>query len=167
MARDLIRESVAADTFRVSAQPMLLFAELTDALALCVHDERRGVGGLLHLRFLGDSGRPSDATDIELSSLLVILDRFKAEVLGSAPPGDAVQARNLAHVSPSADTDEEGASLVDLLKADLDDCRIICGTQSLRRPEPVVVSFQPCEGRVRICAPNEIPAEALCRRRGA
>jgi hypothetical protein len=146
---------------------MLLFAALTDALALCVHDEARGVGGLLHLRCVGDSGRPSDATDIELSSLLVILDRFKAEVLGSAPPSDAVQARIIAHVSPSADADEDSASLVDLLKADLVDSRIICGTQTLRRPDPVYVCFEPCEGRVRICGPNEIPLEPGRRRHGA
>lgn len=166
LTRDLIREIVAADTYRVAATPMLLFAELTDALALCVHDEARGVGGLLHLRSPGSSGRPSDATDIELNSVLVFLDRFKGEVLGSTAPSDSVQARIVAHASPTAVIDDASASMVDLLKADLDDSKIICGTQTLRRPDPVYVCFQPCEGRMRICAPNEIPGYAQRRRTG-
>jgi chemotaxis receptor (MCP) glutamine deamidase CheD len=167
LARDLIHETVAADTYRVSAHPVLLFAVLCDALALCVHDEARGVGGLLHLRFVGGGDRPSDATDVELSSVLVLLDRFKSELLGPGAPGDSVQARILAHASLSADVDDESASLVDLLKADLVDAKIICGTQTLRRAEPVYVCFQPCEGRVRICAPNEVPGETMRRRQGA
>ena len=163
LAGDLIRETVAADTYRVSAEPVLLFAELTNALALCVHDEARSVGGLLHLRFFG-GGRPSDATDIELNSLLVILDRFKVEVLGSAAPSDAVQARIIAHESPTAVIDDVSASLVDLLKADFEDSKIICGAETLRRADPVYVSFQPCEGLVRVCARSELPAKALRQR---
>jgi hypothetical protein len=51
---------VAPDTYHVSPEPMLLVAELHGALALCLHDEGRAVGGLLHLRFKGGTGRPSD-----------------------------------------------------------------------------------------------------------
>ena len=157
MSRDLIREIVAADTYRVSASPLRLFAALNDSLALCLHDEARGVGGLLHLRFVGGGGRPSDATDIEFSSLLRTLDRFKTGVLGESPPSDAVQARILAHETPSAATDDADASLVDLLKADLIDAGIACGSQTLRRTEPVYVCFQPGEGRVRLCSASELP----------
>ena len=158
MSHDLIREIVAADTYRVSAGPLRLFAALNDSLALCLHDEARGVGGLLHLRFVGGGGRPSDATDIEFSSLLGTLDRFKNGVLGQSAPSDAVQARILAHESPSATTDDSDASLVDLLKADLIDAGIACGSQTLRRTEPVYVCFQPGEGRVRLCAASELPS---------
>ena len=76
---------VAPDTYHVSPEPMLLVAELHGALALCLHDEERGVGGLLHLRFKGGTGRPSDVTDNTLSSVLVVLDRFKRAVLGNSP----------------------------------------------------------------------------------
>jgi hypothetical protein len=158
LSRDLIREIVTADTFRVSAEPLLLFAELTDSLALCLHDEAHGVGGLLHLRSVGGSGRPSDATDIEFSSLLGVLDRFKTGVMGQSGPSDAIQARILAHESPTASLDESDASLVDLLQADLIDAGIACGSQTLRRAEPVYVCFQPGEGRVRLCAATELPA---------
>lgn len=157
MAHDLIREIVAADTYQVSADPRLLYAVLIDALALCVHDEDRGVGGLLHLRFVGDSGRASDATDIEFSSLLGTLDKFKTALLGEARPSNAVQARIIAHESPSTASDAAEASLVDLLKADLIDAGISCGSQTLRRQEPVHVCFQPCQGRVRLCAASDLP----------
>jgi hypothetical protein len=166
LSRDLIREIVAADTYRVSADPLLLFAELTDSLALCLHDEARGVGGLLHLRSVGGGGRPSDATDIEFSSLLGMLDRFKKAVMGESGPSDAIQARILAHEFPSAARDEPDASLVDLLQADLIDAGIACGSQTLRRAEPVCVCFQPGEGRVRLCAAAELPDRLQPRLQG-
>ena len=71
MATDLTEVIVAPDTFHVSAEPLLLIADLHGALALCLHDEGRGIGGLLHLRFMGGTGRPSDVTDNTLSSVLV------------------------------------------------------------------------------------------------
>ena len=114
---------------------MLMIADLHGALALCLHDEGRGVGGLLHLRFMGGTGRPSDVTDNTLSSVLVVLDRFKRAVLGNAARGDEVQARILAHALPPTDAGEPSASLVDLIQADLADGKIACGTQTTRRTE--------------------------------
>jgi hypothetical protein len=81
---------------------MLLVAELHGALGLCLHDEGRGVGGLLHLKFMGETGRPADVTDNSLSSVLEVLDRFKRAVLGnsSSSKRDDIQARILAHALP-------------------------------------------------------------------
>src|SRR5260370_38891820 len=53
LATDLTEVMVAPDTYHVSPEPMLMIADLHGALALCLHDEGRGVGGLLHLRFMG------------------------------------------------------------------------------------------------------------------
>ncbi len=61
---------------------------------------------LLHLRFMGGTGRPSDVTDNTLSSVLVVLDRFKRAVLGNAARGDEVHARILAHALPPTDAGE-------------------------------------------------------------
>jgi len=141
---------VAPDTYQVSPEPVLLVAELSGALALCLHDEGRGVGGLLHLRFVGHSGRPSDVTDNTLSSVLVVLDRFKRGVIGNSTRRDDIQARILAHALPKTDEGEPSATLVDLIRADLADGKIGCGTQITRRSEPVRVSFQPFEGRIWI-----------------
>ena len=154
MAKDLTEVLVAPDTYHVSPEPMLMIADLHGALALCLHDEGRAVGGLLHLRFMGGTGRPSDVTDNTLSSVLVVLDRFKRAVLGNATRRDDIQARILAHALPPTDAGEPSASLVDLIQADLADATIACGTQTMRRSEPLRVCFEPFEGRMWICPPE-------------
>jgi hypothetical protein len=159
---------VAPGTYQVSPEPMRLVATLFGALALCLHDERRGVGGLLHLPFLGASGRSGDATDHALGEVLVVLDRFKRAVLGDAVGRDDVQARILAHALPPLSGEampplsgeampllsgEAIDSLVDLIKADLVDARIVCGSEIYRRVEPVRVCFEPLAGRMWVRAP--------------
>ena len=164
MATNLTEVIVAPDTYHVSPEPMLLVAELHGAMALCLHDEARSVGGLLHLRFMGGTGRPSDVTDNTLSSVLVVLDRFKRAVLGNTTRGDDIQARILAHALPPTDAGEPSASLVDLIRADLSDSKIECGTQTTRRTLALRVCFQPFEGRVWICGPNDLRASPRAQR---
>lgn len=164
MTKDLAEVVVAPDTYQVSPEPLLLVAELHGALALCLHDEGRSLGGLLHLKFLGGTGLPSDVTDNTLSSILVVLDRFKRAVLGSHQRGDEIQARILAHALPPTDAGEPSASLVDLIQADLIDGKIACGTQTVRRTEPVRVCFQPCEGRIWICGPHALRSASKANR---
>ncbi len=166
MSLRLQEVTVAVDTYQVSPEPVLLVADLEGALALCLHDEGRGVGGLLHLRFIGASGRPSDVTDNTLSCVLVVLDRFKRDVLGNSSRLDEVQARILAHAPPPTGAGEPSASLVDLIKADLADGKIPCGTQTLRRPEPIRVYFQPFEGRMWISGPHDTRLPARQRSTG-
>jgi chemotaxis receptor (MCP) glutamine deamidase CheD len=164
VAKDLAEVVVAPDTYHVSPEPMLLVADLHGALALCLHDEARGVGGLLHLKFMGGTGRPSDVTDNTLSSVLTVLDRFKRGVIGSSSKRDEIQARILAHALPPMDEAEPSASLVDLIQADLADGKIHCGTQTMRRTELVRVCFQPFQGRVWIAGPDSLGAAAKARR---
>ena len=137
---------------------MLLIADLHGALALCLHDEGRGVGGLLHLAFKGGTGRPSDVTDNTLSGVLVVLDRFKRAVLGNSTRCDEVQARIVAHALPPTGDGEPSASLVDLIRADFADGKIACGTQTMRRTETVRVCFQPFAGRIWVCGPSDLRA---------
>ena len=164
VTKDLTEVVVSPDTYHVSPEPMLLIADLDGALALCLHDEGRGVGGLLHLKFMGGTGRPSDVTDNTLSSVLVVLDRFKRGVLGNSSKRDDIQARILAHALPPTGVDEPTASLVDLIQADFADGKISCGTQTVRRVEPLRVCFQPFEGRVWICGPDDLRAAGRARR---
>jgi chemotaxis receptor (MCP) glutamine deamidase CheD len=164
VTQELAEVVVAADTYHVSPEPMLLIAELHGAMALCLHDEARGVGGLLHLKFIGGTGRPSDVTDNTLSSVLVVLDRFKRAVLGNSVKRDEIQARILAHALPPTDEGEPTASLVDLIQADLADGKISCGSQTTRRTEPLRVCFQPFEGRMWVCGPDNLrPARPRSR----
>jgi chemotaxis receptor (MCP) glutamine deamidase CheD len=164
VARDLTEVLVAPDTYQVSPEPVLMIAELHGALALCLHDEGRGVGGLLHLRFMGDTGRPSDVTDNTLTSVLVVLDRFKRGVIGNATRRDDIHARILAHALPPKDAGEPSATLVDLIRADLADGKIACGTQMIRRTESLRVCFQPFEGRVWVSGPNDLRAVSRAQR---
>ncbi len=161
MPKDLEETLVVPDTYRVSPQPMLMVAELRGALALCLHDEGRGVGGLLHLRLPGHAGRSSDITDSLLSSVLAELDRFKRAVIGDTRRMDDIQARILAHAPPPT---ESGATLVDLIRADLGDTRIACGAQTVRRSEPIRVCFEPCAGRVWLSGPSDVRAVSKARR---
>jgi chemotaxis receptor (MCP) glutamine deamidase CheD len=154
VVKDLTEVVVAPDTYQVSPEPVLMIADLHGALALCLHDESRGVGGLLHLRFVESTGLPSDVTDNTLSSVLVVLDRFKRAVIGNSTRSDNIQARILAHALPPTDAHEPSATLVDLLRADLADGKIRCGTQITRRADSVRVCFQPFEGRVWISREN-------------
>jgi chemotaxis receptor (MCP) glutamine deamidase CheD len=156
VTKDLTEIVVAPDTHQVSAEAVLLVADLHGAMALCLHDEARGVGGLLHLKFMGGTGRPSDVTDVTLSAILAELDRFKRAVLGNSSKRDEIQARIHAHALPPAETGEPSASLVDLIQADLADAKIACGTRTTRRTESLRVCFQPQEGRVWVCGPSTL-----------
>jgi hypothetical protein len=103
-------------------------------------------------------------TDNTLSSVLVVLDRFKRAVLGNSSKRDEIQARILAHALPPTDIGEPSASLVDLIQADLADGKIACGTQTMRRTETLRVCFQPFEGRVWVCGPNTLRAAPKAQR---
>jgi chemotaxis receptor (MCP) glutamine deamidase CheD len=144
---DLTELAVAPDSYQVSPEPVLMTADLYGSLALCLHDESRGVGGLLHLRFIDGTGLPTDVTDNTLSSVLVVLDRFSRAVIGNSSRRDAIHARIFAHALPPTDRLEPTATLVDLIRADLADGKIACGTQVTRRPEPLRVCFEPFKGR--------------------
>ncbi len=162
MLRDLNEFEVVADTYHVSPEPLLLTADLCGALALCIHDERRSVGGLLHLRLGGGDGRPSDVSDNSLNRVLVVLDRFKRAVLGNAPRPHEVKARIVAHALPPVDAAEPSASLVDLIRADLAGGRLTCGARTLRRIESVRLCFEPCGGRIWLSGTRD-PATASAR----
>jgi hypothetical protein len=146
---------VEPDTYEVSPEPVILLAHLSGALALCLHDEGRGVGGLLHLRFAGGDGQPSDVTDNTLSALLVVLDRFRRAVLGNNVRHDEVQARVLAHALPLTGKAEPTASIVDLIQADFGDSKIHCGSQIMRRTAGLCVCFEPFHGRVWVSGPSD------------
>ncbi|HVC01116.1 MAG TPA: hypothetical protein VND80_02830 [Steroidobacteraceae bacterium] len=154
MQTDLPRIDVGVDAYQVSPEPVLLTAELRGALALCLHDARRSVGGLLHLRTDGAGGRPSELTDTTLSAVLVVLARFKRAVLGNAARRDELQARIVAHAPPT-DAAQPSATLVDLIRADLADGRWECAAAMLREGAAVRVNFEPVGGRLWICGPND------------
>jgi chemotaxis receptor (MCP) glutamine deamidase CheD len=148
IASEIKELRVAPDSYEVSTEAVLMTAELYGTLALCLHDESRAVGGLMHLRFIGETGRPSDVTDISLGRVLAVLDRFKRGVLGTTAKRESIQARILAHAPLPLAAGEPTATLADLIRADFADSKVACGTQLIRRSEPLRVCFQPFQGRV-------------------
>jgi chemotaxis receptor (MCP) glutamine deamidase CheD len=165
VTKELPQMLVAADTYEVSPEPVVMIAELRGAMALCLHDESRGVGGLLHFKFKSGDGRPSDVTDNTLSNVLVVLDRFKKAVLGNNPRRDTVQARILAHSMQPLDSDEPNASLVDLIKADFADFKVNCGAEVVHRPDDLRVCFEPFAGKVWVCGPTDKGAATAAQRK--
>lgn len=156
---------VAIDSFQVAGAGVLLTADLRGALALCLHDENRGFGGLLHLRLASSEGSVDELTDNMLSSILVVLDRFKRSVLGSAAAhwnagqadasaSAAARAQILAHLKPASSAGGPSASLIDLIAADLADGRIVCRTRKLPAAEAVRVLFEPRSGRLWSAGPE-------------
>ena len=155
MTKDLPEIAVAPDTYEVSPSPVILVAQLSGALGLCLHDEGRGVCGLLHLRYTSGDGRPADVTDTTLSSVLLVLDKFRRSVLGNHFRPDEVQARVIAHSLPPAVEAEPSATIVDLVQADFVDSKIQCGAQIIRREGGVRLCFEPFHGRVWVSGPED------------
>ena len=120
----------------------------------------RGVGGLLHLKFMGGTGRPSDVTDNTLSSVLAVLDRFKRGVLGNSIASATRSRPASSRTRCLRPTASRSASLVDLIQADLADGKIYCGHRPCAEPRSLRVCFQPFEGRVWVCGPSSLPARA-------
>ncbi|MDP9065112.1 MAG: hypothetical protein M3O06_04505, partial [Pseudomonadota bacterium] len=147
---DITRLLIDPDKYHVSPEPILMVATLSGGLALSLYDKSRRVGGMLHLRFMGTGGRPSDVTDNTANSVLVILERFKRGVIGNAARVEEIEARIIAHALPPTGVGEPTANLVDLIRAALAHDKIGCGTQMTRRTDPVTVCFQPVEGRIWI-----------------
>src|ERR1700751_124380 len=80
----------APDRFEVAADDAILITELRSAIAICVYDAVEEAGGLLHLRCLVRSPKPTDMTDTTLAPELLLLDRC-VESMRELTPG----ARNL------------------------------------------------------------------------
>lgn len=155
MPSDLPEIAVVPDTFEVSASPVILVAHLKGALGLCLHDEGRGVGGLLHLRYASGDDRPADVTDTILCSVLLVLDKFRKAVLGNHFRPDEVQARVIGQSPPPAMKSEPTATIVQLIQADFVDSRIQCGAQIIHREDGVRLCFEPFHGRLWVSGPGE------------
>ena len=115
-----------------------------------LHDEGRGVGGLLHLRSWAALACPSDVTDNTLSSVLVVLTVSSAAVLGNAR---AARRHSCAHPGSCVAPDRSRRAHRNVGGFDSSgSCRRqnCVRHQMTRRAEPVRVCFQPFEGRVWI-----------------
>lgn len=164
MRAELSEIEVDADDFRLTGAGTRLTASLEEALALCLGDERRGLGGLLHLRCHHPGGRPPELTDNTLSAVLVALGRFKRAVLGAAPRREGVTA-HLVVQTRAPEGSACSASLADLVRADLADEGIDCSLHVLRRNATVCVRFDPAVGRLWVAGADEARSPSAQRQR--
>jgi chemotaxis receptor (MCP) glutamine deamidase CheD len=149
---------VEPDAFRVARQSLLLVADLHAALAVCLHDDTQGVGGLMHLRYVATSERgPIDLTDNTLSSDLLLMDRFCKELRSIGARKHSWRVRIFAHLPERPDMSRPAATVLDLLKAYFTDSRLPTECREICRPMGVRVRLDPREGHVWL---NGAPAAA-------
>lgn len=140
---------VQADAFSVARESGVLIAQLNAALAVCVHDDTQGVGGLLHLRYVATSNdQPLDLTDNTLSSDLLLMDRFCKELRTFGARKQSWRVTIYAHTPDQAGMDAPAATVLDLVKAYFSDGRFAVETKDSRRASGLTVRMDPREGRM-------------------
>jgi chemotaxis receptor (MCP) glutamine deamidase CheD len=102
---------VAPDRFEVVTDDVVLRADLTSAIAVCIYDAVDESGALLHLRFIVRGPQPTDVTDTTLATELLLLDRCIEALREAAPAARNLQARIAAQL-PSDSTAREACDKV-------------------------------------------------------
>jgi hypothetical protein len=149
MSKPIQELVVEPDAFRVSAEPALLAAELRGAVAVCLHDDTQGVGGLLHLRYVATSGdQPVDLTDNTLSSDLLLMDRFCKELRTVGARKQSWRVSIFGHTPDVPGMEGPAATVIDLIKAYFADGRRPVDCREFRRALGLVVRLDAREGRI-------------------
>lgn len=139
--------AVEPDTFRISSESRVLAAELRAALAVCLHDDTQGVGGLLHLRYVATDGHhPLDLTDNTLSSNLLLMERFCKELRSAGARKQSWRVSILGHLSQTPGMEGPAATVIDLAKAYFSDARLPLTCKEFRRTAALAVRLDSREG---------------------
>lgn len=148
-------DNIEVDGYRIAREAVPLSCELNAAVAVCVHDDTQGVGGLLHLRFVPhNQAKPLDLTDNTLSSDLLLLDRFCKDLRAEGARKQSWRVRLIGHIPTTNGMETPAATLLDLLRAYFGDSRLPVECKELRRQGAVTVHLDPREGNVRVHAVN-------------
>ena len=150
-------EKIQVDAYRITREATPLSCELDAAIAVCVHDDTQGVGGLLHLRFVPHTNSKSaDLTDNTLSSDLLLLDRFCKDLRAEGARKQSWRVRLIGHIPTAEGMDTPAATLFDLLKAYFADSRLPVECKEVRRAGLLLVQFDAREGNVRVLAAGAV-----------
>lgn len=154
---------IEPDGFKIARDASPLTAHLQAAVAVCVHDDTQGVGGLLHLRYLAKGQtKPLDLTDNTLSSDLLLLDRFCKDLRTQGARKHSWRVRLVGHIPDGGDLDRPAATLLDLLRAYFADGRLPVECKEFHREQKLIVRLQPREGQVSVTAADvAAPADSL------
>jgi hypothetical protein len=149
MASTAQEHIVGPDAFRVARGATLLAAELRAALAVCVHDDTQGAGGLLHLRYVATDGdQPLDLTDNTLSSDLLMMDRFCKELRAAGARKHSWRVSVFGHTPEGPGMEGPAATVFDLVKAYFADGRRPVECREFRRAMGLIVRMDAHEGRI-------------------
>jgi hypothetical protein len=149
--------SVQADSFEVADKAALLCAELRAAVAVCIHDDTQGVGGMLHLRYVATRNeKPLELTDNTLSSDVLLLDRFCKELRACGARKQSWQVRLIAHIPETPAVSAPAATVLDLLKAYFIDSRQPLECREIRRLAGVLVRLEAREGQLWVTGASEV-----------
>ncbi len=141
---------VGSDQFEVVTEDVLLRAQLTCALAVCVFDTVDEAGALLHLRCVARQGSNPDATDTTLATELLLLDRCVESLRALAPQARALKARIVAHVPAQSNARAACDSMLTLVGHFMQDIGAELAPVDLGTGPPRELVFRPCMGTLQI-----------------
>jgi chemotaxis receptor (MCP) glutamine deamidase CheD len=135
--------------YRTADSGGVLAAKLSHSLVICLHDDTRGVAGLLHFYYAdAHEGRAVDLTDAVLSSHLLLLDLFCKAMRGLGARKTSWRVRIVGHIPANQGMEAPAASVVDLLKVYFDDSRLPVNCKELSRPGDVLLRMDVHTGRI-------------------
>lgn len=139
---------VEPDTFQVAKGAVLLTAHLQCAVAIALHDDSQGIGGLLHLRYVATrDGKPLELTDNTLSSSVLLIDRFCKDMKTAGSRAQWWRVRIIAHLAAN-DTDAAAATVLDLVRAYFVDSAKPVTCQEIRKLSDIAVRLHAREGQI-------------------
>jgi chemotaxis receptor (MCP) glutamine deamidase CheD len=135
--------------YRASDAGDVLAAQLSHSLAVCIHDDTRGVAGILHFHYAQThEGRGIDLTDAILSSHLLLLDLFCKQMRALGARKTSWRVRLVGHIPGNMGMEDPAASVMDLLKVYFDDTRLPVESKELRRPRDILLRLDSHTGRI-------------------
>jgi chemotaxis receptor (MCP) glutamine deamidase CheD len=141
---------VGSDQFEVVTEDVLLRAQLTCAMAVCVFDTVDEAGALLHLRCVARQGSNPDATDTTLATELLLLDRCVETLRTAVPQARALKAHIVVHLPAQSTARAACESTLTLVGHFMQDIGAELAPVDLDTGEPREVVFRPCMGTLQV-----------------
>ena len=141
---------VGSDQFEVVTDDVLLRAQLSCAMAVCVFDTVDEAGALLHLRCVARQGSNPDATDTTLATELLLLDRCVEDLRTAVPQARALKAHIVVHLPAQSTARAACESMLTLVGHFMQDIGAELAPVDLDTGEPREVLFRPCMGTLQV-----------------
>ena len=146
-AREIL---VGSDQFEVVTEDVLLRAQLTCAMAVCVFDTVDEAGALLHLRCVARQGSNPDATDTTLATELLLLDRCVESLRTAVPQARALKAHIVVHLPAQSTARAACESMLTLVGHFMQDIGAELAPVDMDSGPPREVVFRPCMGTLLV-----------------